>query len=123
MKIWNWGVEEIDEAGITHTLQNFPTKLKYEPMERLLATASLVTQYSSYKEEFESIARLQFRLSGRLNFEDAHVIPAPVHRGYLAKKNDPPFVVGELGKLLRQFIFTYGLAKYFIWMLRNYDGV
>jgi hypothetical protein len=39
---------------------------KYEPMERLLATASLVTQYSLYKEEFESIARLQFRLSGRL---------------------------------------------------------
>ncbi|KAJ7857063.1 hypothetical protein B0H13DRAFT_2283352 [Mycena leptocephala] len=73
----DWELKRL-EVGITHTLQDVPTKLdpedtynchtrKYEPMERLLATASLVTQYSSYKEEFESIARLQFRLSGRLS--------------------------------------------------------
>jgi len=46
-----------------------------------------------------------------------------MHRCYLAKKNGTPFVVGGSGRPLRQFIFSYDLAKCFIWMLRNHDDV
>lgn len=73
------------------------------------------------------------------DLEDAHVIPALVHKCYLAKsecplssnililttapENGTPFIVAGTGKPLRQFIFSYDLAKLFIWMLRDYDDV
>lgn len=38
-------------------------------------------------------------------------------------ENRTPFVVGGTGKPLRQFIYSYDLAKLFIWMLREYDDV
>nr|GAT52863.1 predicted protein [Mycena chlorophos] len=57
------------------------------------------------------------------DLESAHVIPALVHRCYLAKKNGTPFIVAGTGKPLRQFIFSYDLAKLFVWMLREYDEI
>ena len=44
------------------------------------------------------------------NLDDAHVIPALIHRCYLAKKHDQLFVVKGTGKPLRQFIYSRDLA-------------
>jgi len=55
--------------------------------------------------------------------EDSHVIPGLIHKCYLAKKNGTPFVVAGSGKPLRQFVFSYDLAKMFIWQLREYNDV
>jgi len=38
-------------------------------------------------------------------------------------ENGTPFVVAGTGKPLRQFIFSYDLAKLFIWQLREYNDV
>jgi len=38
-------------------------------------------------------------------------------------ENNTSFVVAGTGKPLRQFIFSWDLAKLFIWMLREYDDV
>jgi GDP-L-fucose synthase len=38
-------------------------------------------------------------------------------------ENNTPFIVSGTGKPLRQFIFSYDLAKLFIWQLREYDDV
>src|SRR5712671_3402147 len=37
--------------------------------------------------------------------------------------NNTPFVVFGSGKPLRQFIYSYDLAKLFIWQLREYDEI
>ncbi|KAI0052576.1 NAD(P)-binding protein [Auriscalpium vulgare] len=57
------------------------------------------------------------------DLEDSHVIPGLIHKCYLAKKNGTPFTVSGTGKPLRQFVFSYDLAKMFIWQLREYDDV
>ncbi|KAJ7130289.1 hypothetical protein C8R44DRAFT_775278 [Mycena epipterygia] len=85
-------------------------------------------QNHAYKEEFgcnftSAIPTNIFGPHDNYDLEDAHVIPALVHKCYLAKKNGTPFIVGGTGKPLRQFIFSYDLAKLFIWMLRDYDDV
>jgi nucleoside-diphosphate-sugar epimerase len=41
----------------------------------------------------------------------------------LPLENGTPFVVSGTGKPLRQFIYSYDLAKLFIWMLREYNDV
>lgn len=76
------------------------------------------------------------------DLEDAHVIPALIHKCYLSQstcflgcrlltlclsrphtENGTPFVVAGTGKPLRQFIYSRDLAKLFIWQLREYDDV
>ena len=44
------------------------------------------------------------------SLEDAHVIPALIHKCYLAKQNNEPFIVRGTGKPLRQFIYSKDLA-------------
>jgi GDP-L-fucose synthase len=56
------------------------------------------------------------------NLDDAHVIPALIHKCYLAKKNnDKKFVVCGSGKPLRQFIYSMDLARLLVWTLESYD--
>uniref|UniRef100_A0A1I8AYT9 GDP-L-fucose synthase n=1 Tax=Meloidogyne hapla TaxID=6305 RepID=A0A1I8AYT9_MELHA len=57
------------------------------------------------------------------NVKDAHVIPALIHKCYLAKKDGTPLTVFGSGKPLRQFIFSDDLARLFIWALRDYQSI
>nr|QFG74052.1 MAG: NAD dependent epimerase/dehydratase family protein [Megaviridae environmental sample] len=54
---------------------------------------------------------------------DGHVIPALVHRCYLAKLNKQPFVVKGSGKPLRQFIYSQDLAHLIIYVVDDYNHV
>jgi GDP-L-fucose synthase len=53
------------------------------------------------------------------HLEDAHVIPALIHKCYLASKQDIPFEVKGSGKPLRQFIYSVDLAKIIFILLEN----
>ncbi|EKM56735.1 uncharacterized protein PHACADRAFT_254031 [Phanerochaete carnosa HHB-10118-sp] len=82
----------------------------------------------AYKDQFgcnftSAIPTNVFGPYDNYDLEGAHVIPALVHKCYLAKKNGTPFIVGGTGKPLRQFIYSRDLAKLFIWQLREYDDV
>lgn len=55
------------------------------------------------------------------HLQDAHVIPALIHRCYVARERDEPFVVWGSGKPLRQFIFADDLARLLLWTLRHYN--
>ncbi|KAI0705540.1 epimerase-domain-containing protein [Earliella scabrosa] len=85
-------------------------------------------QNRAYKDQYgdnftSAIPTNVFGPHDNYDLEDAHVLPALVHRCYLSKKNNTPFVVWGTGKPLRQFIYSRDLAKLFIWQLRNYDDV
>lgn len=55
------------------------------------------------------------------SLENGHVIPALIHRAYLAKINKTPFVVKGSGNPLRQFIYSEDLARLMMWSLLNYN--
>jgi len=57
------------------------------------------------------------------NIEQGHVLPGMLHKVYLAKKNNTPFVVWGSGKPLRQFIYNVDLGELMVWALRNYNEV
>ncbi|KAH9994537.1 epimerase-domain-containing protein [Russula compacta] len=64
-----------------------------------------------------------FGPNDNFDLEESHVIPALIHKCLQAKRNNTPFVVFGSGRPLRQFIYSYDLAKLFIWQLREYDEV
>ena len=55
------------------------------------------------------------------HLEDAHVIPALIHKCYLAKQNNQKFIISGSGKPLRQFIYAEDLAKMIMWVIENYN--
>ncbi len=85
----------------------------------------LEVQCKAYQEQYGSnfVCVIPTNIYGpndNYNLENAHVIPALIHRCYLAKKNLDPFIVAGSGKPLRQFIYSEDLAKLFMWILENY---
>jgi GDP-L-fucose synthase len=81
----------------------------------------------SYQEEYGNnfICVIPCNVYGKhdnFSLEDGHVIPALIHRCYLAKKNGENFVVRGSGKPLRQFIYSEDLARLMMWSLLSYDG-
>ncbi|KNZ46296.1 GDP-L-fucose synthase, partial [Puccinia sorghi] len=45
------------------------------------------------------------------------------HDNYDLEKNKTPFIVAGSGKPLRQFIYSFDLAKLFVWQLWEYDEI
>jgi len=64
-----------------------------------------------------------FGPNDNFDLEDSHVIPALIHKCVLAKRNNTPFVVFGTGRPLRQFIYSYDIAKLFVWQLHEYDDI
>lgn len=56
------------------------------------------------------------------NLEDAHVVPALIHRCYLCKQNNEKFIVKGSGKPLRQFIYSDDLAELMVWTLFIFES-
>lgn len=54
------------------------------------------------------------------HLEDAHVIPALIHKCKIAKESGKDFIVMGSGRPLRQFIYSEDLAKLIMWILENY---
>lgn len=55
------------------------------------------------------------------DLERGHVIPALIHKCYLAKRDGTPFYIRGDGSAMRQFIYAEDLAKLFIWVAKNYN--
>ena len=55
------------------------------------------------------------------NLEDGHVLPALIHKCYLAKQNNENFVIRGTGSPLRQFIYSEDLAKIILIILENHN--
>eukprot|EP01095_Lingulamoeba_sp_RSL-Kostka_P004997 TRINITY_DN162_c0_g1_i1.p1 TRINITY_DN162_c0_g1~~TRINITY_DN162_c0_g1_i1.p1 ORF type:complete len:321 (+),score=75.51 TRINITY_DN162_c0_g1_i1:180-1142(+) len=62
-----------------------------------------------------------FGPNDNFNLEDAHVLPALIHKCFLAKKNNTDFTIFGTGKPLRQFIYSLDLARLVLWCLDNYN--
>lgn len=118
----------------------FPDKTTYPINEEMLhngkphnsnycyayAKRLLEIHSKSYREQYGDnfICIIPTNLYGphdNYNLEDAHVIPALIHKCYNAKLDNFPFIVRGTGKPLRQFMYSEDLAKMIFWVLEKYN--
>lgn len=112
----------LDETKI-HLGPPHPSNFGYSHAKRMVDV-----QNRAYKEQFDcnftsAIPTSIFGPHDNFELESAHVIPALIHKCFLAQQNGTCFVVGGTGRPLRQFIYSHDLAKLFIWQLREYDSI
>ena len=118
----------------------FPNKVTYPIDENMLhngpphhsndtysyAKRLLEIQCKSYRENYGDnfVCFIPTNIYGphdNFHLEDGHVLPALIHKCYLAKKNNIEFVVKGSGKPLRQFIYSKDLSNLIMWTLENYN--
>jgi len=56
------------------------------------------------------------------NLENSHLIPAIIHKVYLAKKNNTDLVIWGDGSPLREFVYSKDVAKICKLLIEKYDG-
>lgn len=83
-------------------------------------------QANAYNEQYnrQYISIIPTNIYGphdNFNLNDAHVIPALIHKAYLAKKNNTQFIVKGSGKPLRQFIYSKDLGFLITKIAELYD--
>ena len=117
----------------------FPDKVEYPIREEYLhlgAPHDSNCGYAYAKRMLEVQSKLYQRDYGRdyicviptniygahdnFHVEDAHVIPALIHKCFLQKMKNEPFVVMGSGRPLRQFIYSTDLAKLILWTFLEY---
>jgi nucleoside-diphosphate-sugar epimerase len=57
------------------------------------------------------------------NLENAHVMPALIHKCWLAKRDGTPFSVAGDGTPLRQFIYSDDIARLTLWAFERYKDI
>lgn len=80
------------------------------------AKRMLEIQCRMYRENFgcNFVCVIPTNIYGKYDnysLEDGHVLPALIHKCFLAKKNNVDFVIRGTGRPLRQFIYSEDLAK------------
>lgn len=118
----------------------FPDKTEYPIDETMLhngaphssndcyayAKRMLEVHSKAYKEQYGDnfVCVIPTNIYGpadNFSLEDGHVIPALIHKCYLAKEKGEDFVVRGSGSPLRQFIYSTDLAKLMMWVLEKYE--
>ena len=88
--------------------------------------AKRMLEVQSRLSKMESICLIPTNLFGPYdNFaiEDAHVIPALIHKCYLAQKEGRPFKVAGSGKAVRQFLYNGDMASILYWAALKKENV
>ncbi len=85
-------------------------------------------QLRAYREQYglEYISVIPTNIYGPndlFDLENGHVVPALIHRCFLARERGEDLEVWGSGKPLREFIFSKDVAYLSEWALENYTGV
>jgi GDP-L-fucose synthase len=98
-----------------------PSNFGYAYAKRMLEVQS-----SAYRKEWNCnfIVGIPTNIYGpndNFNLTEGHVVPALIHRIYLAKKNGTDLSVWGSGKPLREFVYSGDIAKLTMWAIENYS--
>lgn len=90
------------------------------------AKRMLEIQCRAYKEQYgdNMVCVIPTNIYGEhdnFNLKDAHVIPALIHKCYLAKQTGTQFVISGDGTPVRQFIYSKDLAQLLLIILEKYN--
>ena len=83
-------------------------------------------QSRAYNEQYDTnyVCVIPTNIYGphdNFSISDGHVLPALLHKCYLAKQNNTDLKVWGSGKPLREFIYSEDVAKLSEWALDNYE--
>ena len=104
-----------------HLGQPHPSNFGYAYAKRMLEVQSRAYRAQWGLDYVVAIPTNIFGPRDNFNLIEGHVVPALIHKTYLAKKEKTNLTVWGSGKPLREFIFSKDVAKITLWMLDHYS--
>lgn len=112
----------IDETMI-HNGPPHNSNFGYSHAKRLIDVSNKA-YHQQYDLNFTAVIPTNvFGPHDNFNLEDGHVLPGLINKVHMAQSDGTPFTVWGTGKPLRQFIYSYDLAKLMVWALRDYPEI
>jgi len=111
------GIEDLHQ-GPPH-----PSNEGYAYAKRMMEVQCRAYQRQYHRRYFCVVPTNIYGPNDNFDIENAHVIPALIHKCYLAKRNNEPFVVAGDGSSLRQFIYSEDVAKLVLWAYLCYNEI
>lgn len=107
------------EESKLHLGEPFPAHRSYAYAKRMV-DIQIEAYNSQYNLNYTSVIPGNiFGKRDNYNLENGHVIPALIHRCYLAKKNNVPLQVWGDGEPMREFIYAKDIARACIELIKN----
>ena len=90
------------------------------------AKRMLEVQSRAYREQYgcNFVTVIPCNIYGpndNFDLDSSHVIPALIHKCYIAKENNTDFVVWGTGRAYREFVYVDDIATIAKWVLHNYN--
>ncbi len=104
-----------------HLGQPHPSNFGYAYAKRMLEVQSRAYRAQWGLDYVVAIPTNIFGPNDNFNLIEGHVVPALIHKTYLAKESKSDLTVWGSGKPLREFIYSADVAALTLWMLENYS--
>ena len=104
-----------------HNGEPHPSNYAYAYAKRMLEVQS-----RAYREQYgcNFVTVIPCNIYGpndNFDLDSSHVIPALIHKCYIAKENGTDFEVWGTGQAYREFVYVDDVATIAKWVLHNYD--
>ena len=103
-----------------HNGQPHPSNFGYAYAKRMLEVQSRAYRAQWGSDYIVAIPTNIYGPNDNFSLTEGHVVPALIHKVYLAQSMETPLVVWGSGTPLREFIFSQDVARLTLWMLENY---
>lgn len=107
-------------ADMLHTGPPHPSNQAYAYAKRMVDIHCRAYRQQYKREYFCVVPTNIYGPHDNFNLENAHVIPALIHKCHIAKRDGKQFVVAGDGTPQRQFIFSDDIARLTLWAYKNY---
>jgi GDP-L-fucose synthase len=110
-------------CDILHTGPPHQSNAAYAYAKRMceVATRAYQTQYN--RRYFCVVPTNVYGPQDNFNLKYAHVVPALIHKCWIAKQNNTDFVIAGDGTPMRQFIYSEDLARLILHAYVNYSDI
>lgn len=100
-----------------------PSNEGYAYAKRMTEVLCRLYQKQYGREYFCVVPTNIYGPEDNFNLDDAHVIPALIHKCWIAKRDGKPFVIAGDGTPVRQFIFSEDVARLTLWAAEHYKDI
>ena len=106
--------QECLTESVLHDGPPHPSNEGYAYAKRMLDVHSRLAGYNTF------CPTNVFGPNDNFDLQSAHVIPALIHKCFLAKQSGKPFVVKGSGNARRQFLYSLDLARFILWAIQHH---
>ena len=100
-----------------------PSNEGYAYAKRMTEVLCRLYQKEYAREYFCVVPTNIYGPGDNFDLKNAHVIPALIHKCWIAKRDGTPFVVAGDGSPLRQFIYSEDVARLVLWAFEHYKDI